>query len=67
MCSLNGFCSIIKVCSTAYEILDKVFDILTAVEYYKGRLFYNPKESVYEALLTFAIIGCFISIADASA
>ncbi|KAJ7394733.1 hypothetical protein OS493_000561 [Desmophyllum pertusum] len=33
----------------------------TTVEYYKGRLFYNPKESAYKALLYSTIIGCIIS------
>lgn len=45
-----------------YEVLDKIVDIATAVEYFKGRLFYETKESVYEALLAFVIIGGIISI-----
>ena len=44
-----------------FEVLDKYVDIATAVEYYKGRLFYKPEESVYEALLVFTIFGCIIS------
>ena len=45
-----------------YEILDKAVDIATAVEYFEGRLFYETKESVYESLLAFVIIGGIISI-----
>lgn len=44
-----------------YEILDKTVDIIAANKYYKGWFFYNPKKSVYEALLAFVIIGCIIS------
>lgn len=44
-----------------FEILDKYVDIAAAVEYHKGRLFYNPNESVYRALLAFTIIGGIIS------
>ena len=43
-----------------YEILDKFTDIATAVVYYRGR-FESRKESVYEALLAFTIIGGIIS------
>ncbi len=49
----------------AYEILDKIVDIATAVEYYKGR-FDSRKGSVYEALLAFVIIGSIISTARIS-
>ena len=59
-------CSLIKIGMIIYEILDKLVDIATAVEYYKGRLFYNPKEPVYTALLAFVIIGCIISAARIS-
>ena len=45
-----------------FEVMDKLIDGATAVEYYKGRLFYNPKESVYLALLFFVTLGCFISL-----
>ena len=45
-----------------FEVTDKLIDGATAVEYYKGRLFYNPKESVFVALLVFVILGCFISL-----
>lgn len=49
-----------------YEILDKAIDIAITVEYYNGRLFYNPTESVYRALLYSMITGCIISVARIS-
>jgi len=45
-----------------FEGLDKYVDIAAAEAYYKGRLFYKPKESVYEALLVFTIFGGVISL-----
>lgn len=52
-------------CITAivYEVTDKVFDVLTVVEYHKEKLFDHPKEPVYNALLAFTIIGCLVSFA----
>ena len=44
-----------------YEVTDKVFDGLTTVEYYKKKLFRNPKQSVHDTLLVFMIIGCVVS------
>ena len=62
-CSIKcSCCSAIKIMMILYEILDKTVDIATAVVYYKGR-FDSRKESVYEALLAFVIIGCIISTA----
>ena len=52
---------IVNIGFIVYETLDKSVDIATAVEYYRGRLFYNPNESVYRALLAFTIIGGIIS------
>ena len=49
-----------------YEIADKYVDIVTTVEYYKGRLFPETKESVFKALLAFTVIGGFISVAKIS-
>ena len=49
-----------------YEVTDKVFDGLTAIEYHKERLFYHPKQPVYHALLTFMIFGCLLSFARIS-
>ena len=49
-----------------FKILDKCIDIATAVEHYKSRLFYNPKEIVYNAQLAFTVIGGFISVAKIS-
>ena len=47
----------------SYELTDKVFDGLIAIEYHKGKLFYHPKQPVYHALTTFMILGCMVSAA----
>ena len=60
-CGNNRCCSAIKVCLIIYEVLDKIVDIATAVEYHKGKLFHKSKDSVYRALLAFTIIGGIIS------
>ena len=51
------------IIAIGFEITDKAFDGLTAVEYHKEKLFYHPKQSVYGAILTFMIIGCLVSTA----
>lgn len=58
-CLCYFFCTAVIV----YEVVDKVFDILTAVEYHKEKLFDHPKKSVYSALFAFMIIGCLVSLA----
>ena len=37
-------------------------DVATAVEYNEGKLFYNPNERVFNALLVFTIFGLIISL-----
>ena len=46
-----------------FEVTDKVFDGLIAIEYHKGKLFYHPKQPVFHALLTFTVFGCLVSTA----
>ena len=44
------------------EIADKIVDGAITFEYHKGRLFHAQKSSVFAALVTFTITGCFISL-----
>lgn len=57
------FCYFFYVIAIGYEAADKVFDGLTAIQYHKGKLFHDPKQSVYGALLAFMMIGCLVSTA----
>lgn len=51
------------IIAIGYEITDKVFDGLIAIEYHNERLFYHPKQPIYHALVTFMILGCLVSTA----
>ena len=57
-----GWCSnVFHIIAIGYEFADKFFDGVTVSKY--RELFYHPKKPVYNALFTFMIIGCMVSIA----
>ena len=60
---MGWFSYFFYIIAIGYEVTDKVFDGLTAIEYHKEQLFYHPKQPVYGALLAFMIIGCLVSTA----
>lgn len=55
-------CLLTTTCLIVFEITDKLIDGATAVEYYRGKLFHDPADSVYATLLFFVILGCFVSL-----
>ena len=60
---MGWFTFFFYIIAIGYEVTDKVFDGLTAVEYHKEKLFNHPKQSVYGALVAFMVIGCLVSTA----
>ena len=45
-----------------FEALDFLWDLNTAAEYYRGKIFDEPQESVFADLLVFTIVGYIISL-----
>ena len=45
-----------------FEALDFLWDLNTAAEYYRGKIFDEPQESVFAALMVFTIVGYIISL-----
>ncbi|KAJ7356301.1 hypothetical protein OS493_025410 [Desmophyllum pertusum] len=57
------FCSLFHSCLIVYEIVDKLVDFAIVRKYEEGNLsLSNPKDSVYDALFTFFVIGLNITI-----
>lgn len=61
---MGWFSNLFCITTIAIEVTDKVFDLLTVVEYHKEKLFDHPKKPVYSALLAFTITGCLVSTAN---
>ncbi|KAJ7390386.1 hypothetical protein OS493_025639 [Desmophyllum pertusum] len=58
----SNICPLFHGCLIAYEIADKLVDFAITSEYEEGNISDDPKDSVYDALFAFFVIGLHITI-----